>query len=351
MFFRAKLPIALLVGGVCAMAWSAYAQQQQYEGLGSGEDLPRHEITHLKGDLYTFRQVRDFGLFAVTPDGIMVVDPMNTEMSTWLKAELDERFGLPVRYVIYSHHHNDHASGGAVFEDTAIYIGHENMPKNMVPPAADAPLNPRQTLWDANGDGLIQRSEAEGTAHHAEFDTLDTNNDGGLSHAEMWERRSGGDQVPPDIVFSSMASVTLGGKTAELHYLGPNHSDDMIAILFPDERVIHTVDFLTPKRPPAYDVYGGFFPEWLESLKRVERLDFDIVSPGHELPGTKADAVEQRRYVEDLIAAVEAGIAEGKTEDELVESIRLERYNHLIDFEDHRPGNVVGVYQTLIADR
>ena len=343
------LSLALLIGSVYGLIHATQAQQHQ--GLGSGEDLPRHEITHLIGDLYRFRQIRDFGMFVVTPDGIIVVDPMNSEMAAWLKTQLDEQFGLPVKYVIYSHHHNDHASGGEVFADTATFVGHENMRKNMRAPAADAPLLPRQRLWDANSDGLIQLAEAAGTPHHEVFTSLDTNADGGLSHAEMWMRRSGGEQIPPDIYYANKASVTLGGNTVELHYTGRNHTDDTTILLFPDERTIHSVDFLTPKRPPAYDLYGGFFPDWLESLQRVEQLDFDIISPGHELPGTKADAIEQRRYMEELIAAVTAGISAGLTEEELVDTVLMEDYEHLIEFEAHRAGNVIGVYQTLIANQ
>ena len=343
------LSLTLLIGSTCGLIHATQAQQHQ--GFGSGEDLPRHEITHLTDDLYRFRQIRDFGMFVVTPDGIIVVDPMNSEMAAWLKTQLDERFGLPVKYVIYSHHHNDHASGGEVFADTATFVGHENMRKNMRAPAADAPLLPRQRLWDANGDGLIQLAEAAGTPHHEVFTSLDTNADEGLSHAEMWMRRSGGEQVPPDIYYADKASITLGGKTVELHYTGRNHTDDTTVLLFPDERTIHSVDFLTPKRPPAYDLYGGFFPDWLESLQRVEQLDFDIISPGHELPGTKADAIEQRRYMEELIAAVTAGISAGLTEEELVDTVLMEDYDHLIEFEAHRTGNVIGVYQTLITNQ
>ncbi len=343
------LSLALLIGSTCGLIHATQAQQHQ--GFGSGEDLPRHEITHLTDDLYRFRQIRDFGMFVVTPDGIIVVDPMNSEMAAWLKTQLDERFGLPVKYVIYSHHHNDHASGGEVFADTATFVGHENMRKNMRAPAADAPLLPRQRLWDVNGDGLIQLAEAAGTPHYEVFTSLDTNADEGLSHAEMWMRRSGGEQVPPDIYYADKASITLGGKTVELHYTGRNHTDDTTVLLFPDERTIHSVDFLTPKRPPAYDLYGGFFPDWLESLQRVEQLDFDIISPGHELPGTKADAIEQRRYMEELIAAVTAGISAGLTEEELVDTVLMEDYDHLIEFEAHRTGNVIGVYQTLITNQ
>ena len=55
--------------------------------------------------------------------------------------------------------------------------------------------------------------------------------------------------------------------------------------------------------------------------------------------------------MEDLIAAVRAGMAAGLTEEELVETILMEDYDHMIEFEAHRPGNVIGVYQTLIANQ
>ena len=135
----------------------------------------------------------------------------------------------------------------------------------------------------------------------------------------------------------------------ELHYTGRNHTDDMTVVLFPEERTIYTVDFLTPKRPPRTQLHGGFILDWVESLRQVEQLDFDIISPGHELPGTKADVIEQRQYLEDLVAAVSAGIAEGKSQEELVETILMEDYDHLIEYEVSRARNVAGTYEMLIA--
>lgn len=342
-----KLSVALLIGSTFGLTHAAHAQQ----GFGSGAGLPRNEITHVTGDLYRFRDVRHFGMFLVTPDGIIIVDPTNSQASAWLKTQLDERFGLPVRYVIYSHTHNDHASGGEAFAETATFIGHENMRHNLQKPAPDAPLPPRERLWDTNGDGLMQRAEVAGSAYQNAFDNLDTNADGALSRTEMWERQFGGEQVPPDIYYSDQATITLGGKTVELHYTGRNHSDDMTVVLFPEERTIYTVDFLTPKRPPRTTLYGGYFPDWVESLRQVEKLGFDIISPGHELPGTKEDVIEQRRYMEALVAAVTAGIAEGKSKEALVDTILMEDYSHLIEYDVSRAGNVIGVYETLMSNK
>jgi glyoxylase-like metal-dependent hydrolase (beta-lactamase superfamily II) len=122
-------------------------------------------------------------------------------------------------------------------------------------------------------------------------------------------------------------------------------------VLFPEQRMIYTVDHLTPKRLPRGDLDGGFLPEWLDSLKRIEQLDFDYVSPGHESIGTKADVSEQVRYMSDLMKAVSDGIAAGKSKEELVKSVRLEQYKHLLEFEMSRASNVAGAYEMLTARR
>lgn len=340
-----KNHLAVVIAAMgCSIATLSFAQST---GMGANE--PEREITNVTGDLYRFRQIRHIGMFLVTTDGIIVIDPTNPELAAWLKEQLDERFGLPVKYVIYSHSHNDHAGGGDVFADTATFIGHENMRENLQRPADDAPLLPREQLWDANGDGMIQESEADGSAVTA-FAQLDVNGNGSLTRAEIWAARFGGPTVrPPDLYYSNHAVITLGGKKVELHYTGRNHTDDMTVVLFPAERTIYTVDFLTPNRPARTVLDGGYLPDWVESLRRVEALDFDIIVPGHESPGTKAQVSEQARYMEDLYAAVSAGIAAGRTEEELVETILLEDYSHLIEYEYSRAGNVAGAYEMLMS--
>ena len=92
---------------------------------------PAREIIPLTGDLYRARNGNWYTIFLVTPDGIILGDPINPAFATWLKDELGRRFTVPVRYVVYSHSHFDHAAGGAVFADTATFVAHENMLRNM----------------------------------------------------------------------------------------------------------------------------------------------------------------------------------------------------------------------------
>lgn len=96
---------------------SAFAQPSQQ---------PTREITQITSDLYRFVNNNHRTVFLVTSEGIILADPINVGAVTWLKGQLAERFNVPVRYVLYSHHHFDHASGAALFNETAELIAHEN---------------------------------------------------------------------------------------------------------------------------------------------------------------------------------------------------------------------------------
>ena len=116
-------------------------QSTQYKG---------QEIGKLTGDVYYARTDDYVSAFMVTRDGIVLVEPVGPEHATWLKGELARRFAVPVKYVIYSHSHGDHASGAAVFADTARIIGHEALLGLLAVPAASTAdrLNPSIT-WRA----------------------------------------------------------------------------------------------------------------------------------------------------------------------------------------------------------
>ncbi len=322
-------------------------------GCSQTPESPEREITNVTGDLYRFREIRHIGMFLVTPEGIIVVDPTNPGLAEWLKDELDERFGLPVRYVIYSHAHNDHASGGEVFADTATFVGHANMRHNLRKPPADAPLLPREQLWDTNGNGRIEYDEGNGYAQMA-FDIMGIDHSASVTRSDIWESRFGnrllGPIVPPDIYYADHMTVTLGGKSVELHYAGRGHTDDMSIVLFPEERTIYVVDALTPDRLPFEDLDGTFLPEWRDWMRHVATLDFDIVSPGHEAVGTKADVAEQISYFEDLVDGVSAGIAAGLSKEEIVDTVLLEEYSHMLQYENWRVPNVTGAYEILISN-
>jgi len=315
---------------------------------------PTRSITHVTGDLYRGQNNNHFMLLLVTEDGVIITDPINAEYSEWLKDEVATRFGVPVRYVLYSHHHGDHASGGDVFADTAEFVGHENMLSHLAMPPDSTPLPTEgqyaiAATMDANGDGRIQQNEASGGVLN-NFDGFDANDDGELSGAEVL-RGPLSNVRPPNITYSSTATITLGGKEARLTWVGEmNHSMDMSVISFPEESAMQVVDFITFRRLPfrEMDFEEGLFPEWMAAIKHWEAIarGYDYISPGHGPLGDLQDVKEWRRYFEALRDAVADGIAAGQSLEEMRANIRIDEYS---DWEGYSwlDENVLGMYHFL----
>ena len=258
---------------------------------GWSQSSPQREITPIKGDLYRFRNARHFSVFLVTPAGIIATDPIDAEAARWLKAELAMRFAKPVRYLIYSHDHADHISGGEIFAESAVVIAHE---------AAKAAI---------------------------------------LRH-----RRP---TAVPDISFTDRLTVELGGKKVELIYLGKNHSDNSIVMRFPDERVLFAVDFIPVRSLPYRNLPGSYIDDWIDSLKKAEALDFDILAPGHGELGRKEDVRAMRNYMEELRDQVAQHLREGKSIDEIKQLVVLEKYSSWRNYKNYLPLNIEGMARQI----
>ena len=300
---------------------------------------PVREIVHLAGDLYRIQDNAHFTVALVTSDGIILGDPLNADAATWMRDELEARFGVPVRYVLFSHSHWDHASGAHVFDATATLVGHANYPSVVAEAIETFPI--QVTLVDSNGDQRLDRDEASGDLAAA-FDEYDTDGDGFLSGAEILA-----DVMMPEMLFEERMSVVLGGKTVELIHPGPSHSTDTTVLFFPEERAIYGVDFLNVKRL-AFGFPGtGTLEEWIHSLRAVETLDFDIVSPGHSSTGTKTDFVAYRQFFEDLNRAVSEAIESGVSLEDLLASDALSEYGDLPNYDPQRNRNIEAAFELL----
>ena len=238
-FFLSLVATLLVAHPALAQQRSLY-QQTQYKG---------QEIGKLTGEVYFARMDDYLSVFMVTSEGIVLVEPIGTEMATWLKGVLAQRFNVPVRYVIYSHSHWDHASGGAVYADTARFIGHENMLKNvaMPPPTTALPQNLRSQ--DSNGNGTIEQSEAQGNIK-ALFDLYDADKDGALTGAEVARGPLGQVRVP-DLTYADRLNINLGGKRVEVISKPTAHADDNTIVRFVDgTNVLFASDWITVHRLP-----------------------------------------------------------------------------------------------------
>jgi len=245
-------------------------------------------------NVYIFRYQGHQSMFVVTKAGVIATDPIGLrrpQADTTYIDEIKKVTSQPIKYVIYSHSHYDHIAGGKPFKDLgARFIAHKN---------AQAQL----------------------------------------------KRFPSPDVVMPDEVVDNKRTITLGGTTLELIYVGRNHSDNSLVMRLPKEKLIFTVDFVPIQTLLFRNLPDTASPpEWEESLKRVAALDWERMIPGHPYAGgrlgTKQDVQDLIGYMQDLGAEVKKAAAEGKCTDTAMKEIKLPKYEKWGNYAAFLPGNV-----------
>jgi glyoxylase-like metal-dependent hydrolase (beta-lactamase superfamily II) len=284
--------VAALVAAAIALPGPVAAQAP----VTPSAQNPVREISQIAGEVYRFRNNNHYSVFAVTGAGIIATDPINAAAATWLRDELKKRWpDKPIRYVVYSHDHADHISGGEVWADGAIVVAHQNA-KDVI----------------------------------------------------VGEKRP---TAVPQLTFSDSAALELGGTVVELHYVGRNHSNNSVVMRFPKEKIAFAVDFIPVNAVTFRDLPDAYLDEWIESLKRVEAMEFDILAPGHGPLGNKANVTAFRGYLEDLRGQVLAAARAGKSLEETKKIVDLSKYKSWGGFEQMSQLNIEGVYRLVQANR
>jgi len=129
--------------------------------------------------------------------------------------------------------------------------------------------------------------------------------------------------------------------------LGEGHGKDLIAVVVRSENVAFITDAASPKRLPFRDMPNANIDSWINQVKKVETLEFDIFAPAHGNVGVKADAADARIYMETLRERVLAGLKGGSTVDELAASVKMEEHKDWLSYDNWRELNVRGMARFL----
>src|SRR5262245_6351688 len=286
----------LVVMALAALAVALPAAAQAQAPVTPSAQNPVREISKIAGDVYRFRNNNHYTVFAVTPAGIIATDPINAPAATWLKDELKKRWpDKPIKFVVYSHDHADHISGGEVWSDTATVVAHAN-----------------------------------------------------AKEAILGEKRP---TAVPQVTFNEQATIELGGTVLELSWVGRNHSNNSLVMRFPREKLAFAVDFIPVKAMAFRDLPDSYLDEWIDSLRRVEAMEYDIFAPGHGPLGNKANVTAFRNYLEDLRGQVMAAARAGKSLEETKKTVDLSKYKDWSGYEQMGQLNIEGVYRLVQANR
>ena len=223
----------------------------------SAQQLPDH-TARIAEDIYSYGPTGDAqSMFIVTQEGVIAIESFNSEHSKGLVQAIRGVTKQPIKYLLHSHNHWDHASGGQVFKNA--------------------------------GATTMAHSEAY------EWMAANTGQDMSVPD-EKWE--------------GTRKEITLGQTTIELHYLGMNHGLGMTFFFLPEQKVAYIADLVTPNRVLFTIVPDFNIGEWERSLENILAFDFDKAvyshnqRPNPENGGIKQDVAEGLQFMRDLRGAI-----------------------------------------------
>ncbi len=238
----------------------------------------------------------------VNADDVMVVDTNLSPGAAWaLRDELKAITPKPVRYVVNTHWHWDHAHGNQIYGPDVTVIAHEYTRAKLA--AGDST---RGRSWDMFITTGLPARIADLKAKIASAPAADR---AGLeSQLAIAETQLAGTQAikvaPPTLTFTDYLTLNRGGREIRLLYLGRAHTGGDVVVYLPKERAVITGDLLVEGTSYIGD---GFTADWPATLERLRALDFDVTLPGHGAPFRgKAKIDHFEAYLRDFRAQAEA---------------------------------------------
>lgn len=230
---------------------------------------------------------------------VLIVDSHITPASARaLLEELKSITSKPVRYVVSTHYHFDHAHGNQIFPPEVQIIGHEFTRQMLLGNVLE------QRTYRSFTSGLpaaidALKKQAASETDPAARSKLETQI---VVQQEYLEALKEITPTPPNVTLTAKMTLYRGGREIQLHFLGRGHTGGDVVVLLPKERIVCTGDLLAAGLAFMGD---GFIEEWVATLDRLKALDFDTVVPGHgEVFTGKAKIDAFQRYLKDVWSQV-----------------------------------------------
>jgi cyclase len=196
----------------------------------------------------TTDQTSNVGWFLVGDEVVVVDAGADAATGKALLEKIQETAGKPVRYLIITHAHGDHAGGTGVFVAAgADVISSEGSAPGLAPLVSGA---------SKGKSGLLALSERL-------------------------------------VLFGNTRRVAI-------YFLGAAHTAGDIVVLLPDEKVLFSGDVALSKRAPYMQSPDVDPKGWENILARLAKLDIEKIVPGHGTLGTRQAIADTYGYVKKV---------------------------------------------------
>lgn len=308
------------------------------QGQGAAPRPPGAEWT---GAAFTFSRIADgvyhavgTGALAVGANAVVIVNDSDVVLvdshvspaAAWaLLTELKRITSRPVRTVINTHFHYDHAHGNEIYGADVQVIGHEVTRERLLAGASQqgAAYEGLLRVLPQRRDSLIR--------------VLDTARAPAVT-AALRERIGQVERyqvaidavhpTPPNVTLSRQLVLHRGAREIRVLFLGRGHTGGDVVVYLPTEKVVATGDLVGSGLPFLGD---GYLDEWATTLRELDALDWSVLLPGHGGP-VRDHSVPNK--LASLLSDVhqQAGrlLEKGLTPDEV--EAQLDLRSHVVDY-------------------
>ena len=290
-----------LLAMTCALLFLASTGPAFAQASGAGEiaekNIPIKVTEVAPGLFFQYHHQESNNAWLVTDDGVLVIDTrQHPRRAEELLAAIRKTTDKPVRWVINTHAHGDHYFGNSVFKrEGATFIAH------------------RDTAGMMDHHFGLEMKRRQGYFKQRQFDPKDVT------------------LVRPDITFDSTLTLTLGGRTVELLYIGAGQNPGDTFVRFPKERVLFAGGPFSKNSWPNPS-FTPSMTNWVGILRKIAAMDVDVYLGGHGDIGNKDDVLQEARMLEDFDSGMREAVAKGMSRDDIIKNVKFEKYQDVRNY-------------------
>ncbi len=309
------------------------------------DSLPAHRFEKVTEGVYYSTATGSIvtgsnSVVVVNEDDVLIVDPgITAAAATSFIADVKTLTNKPIKYVVDTHYHYDHAYGNQVFGPDVTIIGHDTTRQRLT---GNGSLKQRTYLMNstaaiANRFTLLKRQIGE-AANPQDRAILERQL---AIHQRYADEQAKIRPTPPNATMSRDMTLHRGSREIQIRFMGRAHTDGDVVVFLPKERMVATGDMITSALSYTGD---AFIEEWPATLEQVMTLDFDTVLPGHGAVFKGKDHIRNlQAYWRDFYQQATALRKQGVPPEEAAKRIDLTKHAGVIPAAKNPGVDVRGV--------